>query len=159
MFLLNLSGHNKRNAYTESPISAYKSYRLCRISIHHLNIRYSMVAGYPIRDDISIILGRRNIGTSPVKYVTEVKDAIIKLLKDELGLEVVSAGPKTAVGKSINFGSLCDPDPNLQEALGRDRLLTEVESSARRPVVLERFKVTKESLDCWLQRRIDAVKM
>ena len=116
-----------------------------------------MVAGHPIKDDILVILGKRNTEASPVKHVTEVKDAIIKLLKDELGLEVMFAGPKTAIGKSINLGSSRDSDPNWQDSLERNKPLTELESSTRRPAVLQRFKITRESLEHWLQRRVGAI--
>lgn len=112
-----------------------------------------MVAGHPIKDDILIILGIRSMEASPFKRVTEVKYAIIKLLKDELGLEVVSTGSKTALSRSISFESSWDLDPNWQESSGRNKSLTELESSTRRPAVLQRFKVTRESLEHWLQRK------
>lgn len=119
---------------------------------------FFVVAGHPIKDDILIILGIKKVDANLVEHESPVKGAIIKLLQDELGLEVAFAGPKIALDKRINLGGPPGSDPDWQEALGRNRLPTELESSTRRPAVLQRFKVTRKSLDHWLQRRVGATR-
>ncbi|KAJ9694638.1 hypothetical protein PVL29_010218 [Vitis rotundifolia] len=121
-------------------------------------IKENYILGHPIKDDILIILGIKKVDANLVEHESQVKAAIIKLLEDELGLEVAFAGPKIALDKSINLGSPPGSDPDWQEPLGRNRLPTELESSTRRPAVLQRFKVTRKSLDHWLQRRVGATR-
>ena len=102
-----------------------------------------MVAGYSVKDDILIVLGiRKVVDTDPRKHNLEVKNAMIKLLRDELGLEVLSAGPRNALHES---------DLNLEES-------TELDCSTRRPAVVQRLKVTRKSLHHWLQRRVGAIR-
>eukprot|EP00261_Vitis_vinifera_P036011 XP_019077254.1 PREDICTED: pentatricopeptide repeat-containing protein At5g02830, chloroplastic isoform X4 [Vitis vinifera] len=121
-------------------------------------IKENYILGHPIKDDILIILGIKKVDANLVEHESPVKGAIIKLLQDELGLEVAFAGPKIALDKRINLGGPPGSDPDWQEALGRNRLPTELESSTRRPAVLQRFKVTRKSLDHWLQRRVGATR-
>lgn len=85
------------------------------------------IAGDSVQDDILIILGvsKLNINSN-----SEVKDAVIRLLQDELGLEVLLLGPK-------------------QEKTTSDSSM-ELETSLVNP---QRLKVTKKSLQQWLQRR------
>ncbi|KAE8099510.1 hypothetical protein FH972_017487 [Carpinus fangiana] len=99
--------------------------------------------GYSVKDDILIVLGiRKVVDTDPRKQNLEVKNAMIKLLRDELGLEVLSAGPRNALHES---------DLNLEES-------TELDCSTRRPAVVQRLKVTRKSLHHWLQRRVGAIR-
>lgn len=83
--------------------------------------------GYSIKDDILIVLGiSKVVVTDPGKHNLEVKNAMIKLLRDELGLEVLSAGPRNALhGKTYME---CTPESvlNLEES-------RELDCSTRRP--------------------------
>ncbi|PKI47877.1 hypothetical protein CRG98_031661 [Punica granatum] len=93
-------------------------------------IKENYIFGNSVQDDISIILGvsKPNANRNP-----EVKDAVIRLLQDELGLEVLVVGPK------------------LERTPASSPI--EMESSTRRPAILQRLKVRKKSLHQWLQRR------
>ncbi|OWM64581.1 hypothetical protein CDL15_Pgr020548 [Punica granatum] len=93
-------------------------------------IKENYIFGKSVQDDISIILGvsKPNANRNP-----EVKDAVIRLLQDELGLEVLVVGPK------------------LERTPASSPI--EMESSTRRPAILQRLKVRKKSLHQWLQRR------
>lgn len=105
-----------------------------------------------------IILGVRKADASPPKHESEVKDAIIKLLRDELGLEVLSAGPRiAALNKGSQLGSTLELH-NLESIVKSEGLPTEMASSTRRPVVLQRLKITKKSLHHWLQRRVGVIR-
>ncbi|KAK4767148.1 hypothetical protein SAY86_014898 [Trapa natans] len=92
-------------------------------------IKENYILGDSIQDDISIVLGVSKLNTSST---LEVKGAITRLLQDELGLEVL-LGPKQE--KNIS---------NLSPGL---------ETSARRLANPQSLKVTKRSLQQWLQRR------
>ena len=52
------------------------------------------VAGHSVKDDMLIILGVRGGHMDAAKAKTEVKDAVMKLLQDELGLEVLMVEPQ-----------------------------------------------------------------
>lgn len=110
-------------------------------------------AGDYVRDDMFIILGVQELGTAAEKHQIDVRDTIIKLLQDNLGLEVLSLGPKIPTDIRINVENPFNPHPDLDKTLERSRLPT---SPTRRPVVLQRLKVTRRSLYHWLQRKSNA---
>jgi len=106
-----------------------------------------MVAGYSVKDDILIVLGiGKVVDPNPGKHNLEVKNAMIKLLQDELGLEVLSAGTRNALHEKTNMECPLESVLNL-----------ELDSSTRRPAVVQRLKVTRKSLHHWLQRRVGAI--
>ncbi|KAL1815966.1 hypothetical protein ACET3Z_018540 [Daucus carota] len=107
-------------------------------------IKENYTPGTLLKDDMSIILGVQEVGSSDANH-DNVKDAIIKLLRDDLGLEVISG----ATG-SINSNS--DTDNINTITVGYPTGL----ESPRRPAVLQRLKVTKKSLNKWLQKRLGA---
>lgn len=109
---------------------------------------YLMLAGCPLKDDLFIVVGVKKADTTPIKDESKVEDAIIKLLRNEFGLEVILGGPK-----QVNLGASFDSCANEQGVVGSGKLLTELQFSARRPAVLRRLKVTRKSLLYWLQRR------
>ncbi|KAF8402784.1 hypothetical protein HHK36_010875 [Tetracentron sinense] len=119
-------------------------------------IKESYTLGNPVKDDMVIILGVRIEGPGAAKQESEVQDAVIKLLRDELALSVVLVGPIISVDRN-DLGSPLDLDPN-RENPGKNRLYMEFESSARRPAVLRRLKVTRKSLYHWLQKRMGATR-
>ncbi|KAL8247403.1 hypothetical protein R6Q59_008619 [Mikania micrantha] len=104
-----------------------------------------------MRDDMFIILGVQEVGTSVDKNEFDVKDAIIKLLKDNLGLEVLSLGPKIPNEIRINVENPFNSHPDLHEAIEETKLS---KSPSRRPAVLHRLKVTRRSLYHWLQKKV-----
>lgn len=99
--------------------------------------------GESIRDDMFIVLGIQEVGAAADKHQFDVKDTIIKLLRDDLCLEVLSLGPKIPTEIRINVENPFNPHSNL---------LDKKTSPTRRPAVLQRLKVTRRSLYHWLQR-------
>ncbi|XP_057981953.1 pentatricopeptide repeat-containing protein At5g02830, chloroplastic isoform X2 [Malania oleifera] len=114
--------------------------------------KYSL--GDLVNDDLLIIIGVGEVSLGTNAHTAAGKNAIIKLLQNELRLEVLSAVPQIELNNNMDLGSCLDSDADL----GIKRLPTELEFSARRPAVLERLKVTKESLYRWLQRRVGTIK-
>lgn len=100
-----------------------------------------------MKDDMLIIIGACKVDAVPDEQELEVKDAITKLLKDELGLEVLSTGLKIEPNRQVD-----------SDSLGRSDFSGEIKYSTRRPVVIQRLKVTKESLQHWLRRKISLVR-
>lgn len=88
-----------------------------------------MVTGNEVNDDVLIILGVSEINAKPTDQRSEVKDAIVKLLKNELGIDVLLIEPRSGTPPR------------------------ESETSTRRPVVLQRLKLTRKSLHDWLHGR------
>lgn len=75
----------------------------------------------------------------------KVQRAISKLLQDELGLEVLQSGLKIAPAR----------DQLSSHNQGSKRVPSEMNYPTRKPlVVVQRLKVTKKSLQQWLQRKI-----
>ena len=111
-----------------------------------------MVIGYPLKDDMLITLGIGKVDTVPDEQELEVKDAITKLLQDELGLEVLPKGLKIAPNTQMYLESSTNSTTESDD-LRNNGLPMEVKFSTRRPVVMQRLKVTKESLQHWLRRR------
>lgn len=88
------------------------------------------ITGKPIEDDILIISGIGKYANDAANHESDVQHAIIKVLQDELGLEVNTGHGTGPVGNS--------KDQKYQ---------------ARRPQDIGLLKVTKESLCHWLQRK------
>lgn len=105
-----------------------------------------------------ITLGVSKAIKDPATHNLEVKSAIIKLLQDELGLEVLLAGPRNTLNKKTNSESILGSDLNFEQLTRRKSLSTELESSTRRPDVVQRLKVTRKSLQYWLKRRLGAIR-
>ena len=109
-------------------------------------------AGDPIKDDLFIILGVRKAGdAASSEGRSEVEDAVIKLMQNELGLEVILAG-----STKIKLGTSIDKYTKAEEILESNRFQRGLVSSTRRPAVFRRLKVTRKSLRHWLQRRMVA---
>lgn len=114
-----------------------------------------------MKDDVMIILGISKMGQNSGKHEPEVKDAVIRLLQDELGIEVLTVIPKIAYNRKPVVKNSLTSKPNMEEMFLRDNFSTEVkekvESTTRRPVVLQRLKITRKSIQQWLQRRMGKV--
>lgn len=78
---------------------------------------------------------------------------MIGLLQHDLGLQVFAAGSRTGNDVTRDKGSPIYSSLNLEEVDEKSSLPQASESPTRRPIVLQRLKVTRESLHRWLQRR------
>ncbi|KAA8518814.1 hypothetical protein F0562_016412 [Nyssa sinensis] len=121
-------------------------------------IKEKYTQGDSVNDDMLIVLGTQKVGVGTTKHESEVEDAMVKLLRHDLGLEVLPAGPRIALNRKIDLGNSFDSYPNLAGILGRRGWTKDMKSSSRRPVVLNRLKVTRKSLDNWLQKRVGAIR-
>ncbi|XP_059305717.1 pentatricopeptide repeat-containing protein At5g02830, chloroplastic [Lycium ferocissimum] len=110
-------------------------------------IREKYTAGDSVKDDVQIFLGVQEVGTRAVRHENVVKEAIIKLLQHDLGLEVISIAPRIGNDRNQDGINHLDKSSNVEE---------NVHSPTRRPVVLQKLRITKESLQSWLTRRLDA---
>lgn len=102
--------------------------------------------GKPIEDDLIIITGvRKGSGCSE----PEVQSALIKVLCDELGLNVSAQPGITLVtndwSSSTNANQAHENKSNFQ---------SNFDSLTRKPPDLGRLLVTRKSLHCWLQKRV-----
>lgn len=107
-------------------------------------IKENYTPGDSFRDDMFIILGVHEIRNTAAKHKFDVKDVITKLLRDDLGLEVLLTGQvTTATAKRTEnpFDPITNGSP------------TQLASPTRRPALIQRLKVTKSSLYRWLKRR------
>ncbi|MED6211105.1 hypothetical protein PIB30_070353 [Stylosanthes scabra] len=113
-------------------------------------IKENYGSGHSVNDDILIIIGATKADETPSQYILEVQEAMIKLLQNELGLEIFQAKTRFALSDTSKLEI-----PNLTslsiEALPGEKALTTV---TRRPAVLHRLKVTKKSLYGWLHRKV-----
>lgn len=100
-----------------------------------------------------IILGASKIDADINKHKLEVKDAITRLLQDELGIEVCPTGYKITPNKHKDSENSVDSSPKLEDKLARNQLPKKTKYSTRRPMVIQRLRVTKESLKHWLQKK------
>ncbi|KAK6140334.1 hypothetical protein DH2020_025929 [Rehmannia glutinosa] len=116
-------------------------------------IKEKFIAGNSIKDDVSIILGLEELGGHAAKDDSGVKEAVVRLLQHDLGLHVFASGFRTGNDVRRDKGSPTHSSLNLEEVLERSGSPQALESPTRRPVVLQRLKVTRKSLNHWLQRR------
>ncbi|GMY14673.1 pentatricopeptide repeat-containing protein At5g02830, chloroplastic [Fagus crenata] len=114
--------------------------------------------GHSVKDDLLIVFGVSKVVTDPATHNLEVKNAMIKLLQDELGLEVLLVGHRNTLNNKKNLECLRESDINLEELTGRKSLPTGFECSTRRPDAVHRLKVTRKSLHYWLQRRLGSIR-
>ncbi|KAK6244772.1 hypothetical protein QUC31_011181 [Theobroma cacao] len=120
-------------------------------------IKENHILGHSVKDDMLIILGVSERHANAAKQKSEVKDAVMKLLQDELGLEVLLVEPQVKNGL-VDLQTPIDADPVLLETVGKNSLSSKPLSSTRRPVILQRLKVTRKSLNHWLWRRADVIR-
>ncbi|TYI33096.1 hypothetical protein ES332_A04G108600v1 [Gossypium tomentosum] len=120
-------------------------------------IKENYVQGHSVRDDMLIILGVSEKREEAANVISGVKDAAMKLLQDELGLEVLLVEPEV---KKDGWVDLQTPGANtvLLEKAGKSSLSSKPLSSTRRPVILQRLKVLRKSLNQWLQKRTDVIR-
>nr|ARV85581.1 pentatricopeptide repeat-containing protein [Cucumis melo] len=109
-------------------------------------IKENYALGESVKDDIFIILEVNKVQTDLIRKNFEVRDAITKLLQDELGLEVLPTGPTIPLDKVPNSESSNMSHTKLKGTMGRNKYFT------RKPADVQRLKVTKKSLQDWLQR-------
>ncbi|CAN1142872.1 Pentatricopeptide repeat-containing protein At5g02830, chloroplastic [Linum perenne] len=95
--------------------------------------------GYPVTDDISIIVGAEGAGSATSG--SEQRAAILKLLQKDLGLEVLAPFPGSAVH--------VDSSTAQKEKVGSNNNL--VLSYTRRPVVTK-ITISRDSLLSWVEK-------
>lgn len=116
-----------------------------------------MDPGHSVNNDILIIIGATKADATPTKHISEVQDAIARLLQDELGLEFIPARTRFALDDTTKFQNRALLNPNLEVIPGKDISSTSVQFKTRRPAVLQRLKVTRKSLQHWLQRKVSKI--
>ncbi|KAH8505575.1 hypothetical protein H0E87_012703 [Populus deltoides] len=118
-------------------------------------IKENYTLGYSVKEDMWITLDVSKVDPAS-KRDSEVKNAIIELLRNELGLEVLVAVPGHLDDIKTDSKSSLDPGPDLVVRLARNNKMA---SSTRRPIVVtQRLKVRRKSLHEWLQRRVGAIR-
>ncbi|CAA2972374.1 pentatricopeptide repeat-containing At5g02830, chloroplastic [Olea europaea subsp. europaea] len=118
-------------------------------------IKEKYSTGDSIKDDMLLILSVQEIGACVGKDEIGVKEAVIKLLQYDLGLQVISRGSRIGNNKKSDVENPVCSNLKLED-LKRSGPSPQLESPTRRPVVLQRLKITKESLHHWLQRKTAA---
>ena len=106
-----------------------------------LELLYHLSSGQAIDDDLIIITGIAKEITGQAQDKQSVKQAVIKLLKDELGLEIRPGYERTPTGS------------NNIDLSGLSNGSSEIKASFRRPQDRGMLRVTRESLQRWLQNR------
>ncbi|KDP29059.1 hypothetical protein JCGZ_16448 [Jatropha curcas] len=118
-------------------------------------IKENFTSGHSVKDDMWITLGVDKVSMLPATGKSEVKDAIFELLQNELGLEVLIAVPRFMVNLEMDLENPLDSDSKWLKSFERDRKMV---SSPRRPIAVQRLKVTRNSLHDWLHRRAGAIR-
>ncbi|CAI9098096.1 OLC1v1034679C1 [Oldenlandia corymbosa var. corymbosa] len=115
-------------------------------------IKEKYSTGNMVEDDLWIITeGISGAGTS--KNSSGITELITKLLENDLGLEVLSAGSRESSNIESDSELLSVSSTEIKEVLKQSDLPLKLDSPSRRPAVLLRLKVTKASLHSWLQRK------
>ncbi|KAK7337019.1 hypothetical protein VNO77_17576 [Canavalia gladiata] len=109
--------------------------------------------GHSVNDDILIIIGATKADENPSEQMLEVQEAIIKLLRNELGLEVLPARTRFALSDTAKLESPNISNLNVEAPTIENALPTKMVFQTRRPADLQRLKVTKKSLYTWLHRK------
>lgn len=106
-----------------------------------------------MKDDLVIILGTCEANTDSGKQEIDVKDVLVKLLKDELSLVVLPAGQRPVLDITQDARHVDDDaDQNTEDTSKNTKWIVGI-SSTRRPAILGRLMVTKASLHKWLLRK------
>uniref|UniRef100_A0A7N0SVC9 Pentatricopeptide repeat-containing protein n=1 Tax=Kalanchoe fedtschenkoi TaxID=63787 RepID=A0A7N0SVC9_KALFE len=137
---INLQGHSKIEA------------RIVVLAVLRM-IKEKYAAGVPIRDDMLIILGTTLVDHDLPNHESDVKEAVIKLLQDELGLEILIQDSRSNPGREIQ--SPTPPKLKGEGEMDANNSIhhLDISTTARQPAVIHRIKVTRKSLNQWLQRR------
>ncbi|XP_041998800.1 pentatricopeptide repeat-containing protein At5g02830, chloroplastic-like isoform X1 [Salvia splendens] len=114
-------------------------------------IKEKCAAGKSIKDDLSIILEQQRHGDRNSREDSGVGEAVIRLLKHDLALEVIEASSRARSDRD-NKGSPTSPGLNF-EVDEKSSLAETSEYPTRRPIILRRLKATKKSLHQWLRRK------
>ncbi|KAK4481040.1 hypothetical protein RD792_011909 [Penstemon davidsonii] len=120
-------------------------------------IKEEYITGNSVKDDLLIILGVQELGARIAKDENGgVREAVMKLLQHDLELQVLSSGSATRDNIRRDKGIPVYPNLRLEEVLDRSGSSQASGSPARRPIILQRLRVTRESLYHWLQRKMHA---
>uniref|UniRef100_A0A803NAB8 Pentatricopeptide repeat-containing protein n=1 Tax=Chenopodium quinoa TaxID=63459 RepID=A0A803NAB8_CHEQI len=110
-------------------------------------IKENYKSGCSVKDDLTVIIGITKVGVRCM-----VRDAIENLLKKELGLEVIAEDPGMTIDRTKDKESASNLGSNSRGAPKMSDLPNSLDTSARRPAVLQRLLVPRKSLNHWLQR-------
>ncbi|WJX79229.1 hypothetical protein P8452_62368 [Trifolium repens] len=116
-------------------------------------IKENYAIGHSVNDDILIIIGATKADENPSKDILEVQEAMMKLLRNELGLEVFPARTRFAPNDTPKLQTPKLPNLTMEALPGENASTTTMGFHTRRPALLQRLKVTKKSLHRWLQRK------
>ncbi|CAA7406282.1 unnamed protein product [Spirodela intermedia] len=113
-------------------------------------IKESYGPGHPIDEDLIIITGIGKEIPGEVHREWDVKHAIVKLLQDQLGLEILVGQGRVPAGvKDVNLSRPGTSSSATPQRSGP----SEKKASFRRPEDMGMLRVTRESLQRWLQNR------
>lgn len=102
-----------------------------------------------VQEDMIIMSGAGKEMMGSANHELEVQLAIVKVLQDELGLEVI-AGHGSGGGNHVP--GLVD-DVSNSDGVEKIQLLNDYRHAVRRPQELGVLKVSRKSLCNWLQKR------
>ena len=123
-------------------------------------IKERYLLGSPVEEDLIIITG---MGRRSEKGVSVIRDVVLGVLQKELGLRVVSVlsdAPErqessTQVIEDSEDSGVKDINSSKSDQLKRRPGVGEIANiRPRRPVNSGRLKVTKDSLNAWLGRKV-----
>ncbi|ESW34706.1 hypothetical protein PHAVU_001G174000 [Phaseolus vulgaris] len=116
-------------------------------------IKENYSLGHSINDDILIVIGATKVDENPAKRILEVQEAILKLLRNELGLEAFPARTRLALSDTPKLKNPTLANLKIEAVPAEDALPTSMGFQTRRPGILVRLKITRKSLYSWLHRK------
>ncbi|GER28667.1 pentatricopeptide repeat-containing family protein [Striga asiatica] len=102
-------------------------------------IKERYIEGNSLKDDVIIILGIHEVAAHPTRDENGVGEAVTRLLEHDLGLHVFAVGSSSTHSHS-ELGKV------------HERSWSKPGSPIRRPIILQRLKVTRDSLHAWLRK-------
>ncbi|XP_058098273.1 pentatricopeptide repeat-containing protein At5g02830, chloroplastic isoform X2 [Magnolia sinica] len=116
-------------------------------------IKESYIKGLPIKDDMIIITGVEIEVLGSANNEPQIRAAVIKVLRNELGLDVLAGSGNELVRNDPTS----PPNSSLVHGILRKHgYSSDLKFSTRRPPDLGRLMVPRKSLRNWLQKRICA---
>ena len=123
-------------------------------------IKERYLLGSPVQEDLIIITG---MGRHSEKGASVIRDIVVGVLQKELGLGVMSVladapvrqDTSTLVVEDSEHSEVKNINSSVSDQLKRRQGVDElVEITPRRPINSGRLKVTRESLNSWLGRKV-----
>jgi hypothetical protein len=114
-------------------------------------IKERYLLGSPVQEDLIIITG---MGRHSEKGVSVIRDVVVGVLQKELGLSVMSVLADAPVRQDTSTLVVEDSEHSEVKNINSSESDELVEIRPRRPINSGRLKVTKESLNSWLGRKV-----